>query len=254
MGERIVYSTLCALEGASPESLEPLMEMARLWASHLRGPAGFDGRILLITNLPDLLVEGAELVAASIRATDRRELFLERVRQYPVITPAPGDRIMQLDLDALAVAPLDRLFEAARPGTLMAARSGLSPLHPDHAGPMLSRPARWGYRLRGWSLRRGVSACVTVCDGASWGDLMGRWAEAFASVGSGRRTPTLGDQSFLNYLFLTGGARVRRLPGSWIHHFRRPGAPLDDPAAAGATILHFPIPRKLEEMRRWSRC
>jgi hypothetical protein len=82
---------------------------------------------------------------------------------------------------------------------------------------------------------------------------MRRWSAAIRVRGRGRPVPLLGDQSFLNFLFLTGAARIRRLPRRLIYHVRRPGIRLDDPAAARAAVLHFPIPRKLEEMRRWSR-
>lgn len=252
MGERVVYSTLCALAGGTPAQLQTLTEMASLWAAHLRGPGRFDGRVVLLTDVPDLRVRGAEPVVAPFRAADRRELFLQRVRQFRYVPVGPGDRVMQLDLDALAVAPLDPLFGTVRPGALTAARSALSPLAHDNAGSVMTRGERWACRLRGWHLRAGVSACVTACEGADWHRLMRRWSAAIRGRGRGRAVPPLGDQSFLNFLFLTGAAPVRRLPAHLVYHVRRPGLPPDDPAARRATVLHFPVPQKLDEMRRWS--
>lgn len=253
MGERIVYSALCALEGSTAAQWKPFVEMATLWAAHLRGPGRFDGRVILLTNLPDLRVEGAESIPAPFVAADRRALFLERVRQYRRLPVGPGDQVVQLDLDALAVAPVDRLFDAIRPGALMAARSGYSPLAHEHAGGLLTRRERWRYRVRGWYHRAGVSASVTACDGQTWPRVMRRWAASMRARGRGRPVPSLGDQSFLNFLFVTGAARVQRLPRAMVYHARRPGVPLDDPVAARAVVLHFPLPQKLDEMRRWSR-
>lgn len=253
MGERIIYSTLCALDGSSAASLQPLIEMASLWAAHLRGPGRFGGRVVLLTNLPDLRVDGAELIIAPFRAAERREFFLERVRRYRCVPVRAGDQVMQLDLDALTVAPVEALFAVIRPGVLMAARSGYSPLVHEHAGGLLARRERWRYRLCGWYHRAGVSACVTACDGEVWPRVMRRWSAAMRGRGRGRPVPALGDQSFLNFLFVTGAAPVRRLPAALVYHARRPGVPLNDPAAARAVVLHFPIPQKLDEMRRWSR-
>lgn len=253
MAERIVYSTLCALDGASRAQLDPLIEMATLWAAHLRGPARFDGRIILLSNVPDLRVPGVHTIAVPFLAADRRDLFLERVRRFRCLPIQPSDQVMQMDLDALAVVPLDELFGAIRPGTLMAATSGSSPLIHDHAGGLMTRPERWRYRVRGWYHRAGVSACVTACDGTTWPHVMRRWSAAIRARGRGRPIPLLGDQSFLNFLFVTGAAPIRRLPRRLIYHVRRPGVALDDPSAVRATVLHFPLPRKLEEMRRWSR-
>ena len=252
MAERIVYSALCSLDGGGPDRLEPLVAMAGLWASHLRGPGRFDGRLLLLTNVPGLRVEGAEPIAAPIRAADRRDLFLERVRRFRRLPVGPGDRVLQMDLDALAVAPIAPLFEAIRPGVLLASPSRLPPLAADQAGTLLTAGERRRYRALGWGRRPGVSACLTACDGASWPRLMGRWAAAIRSRCRGRPVPPLGDQSFLNVLFLTGAVPVRRFPRGLIHHVRRPGEPLDDPAAVRAAVLHFPTARRLEEMRRRS--
>ena len=159
---------------------------------------------------------------------------------------------MQLDLDALAMRSIEPLFGAIRPATLTAARSGFSPLIHDHAGCLLTRPERWKYRLRGWYCRAGVSACVTACDGRAWPRLMRRWAAAMRARGRGKLAPPLGDQSFLNFLFVTGAAPIRRLAAHMVHHVRRPGEPLDGAAAARAVVLHFPLPCKLAEMRRAS--
>ena len=253
MGERIIYSTLCALEGASSAQLEPMLEMAAMWAAHLRGPGRFAGRIILLTNLPQLRIDGVDAIATPFRAAQRRELFLERVRHFRHVPVQPADQVVQLDLDALAIAPLEAVFDRIRPGTLMAARSGYSPLAHQHAGSLMTRRERWSYRLRGWYHRAGVSACVTACDGRTWPRVMRRWSAAMRARGRGRPAPELGDQSFLNFLFVTGAAPIARLPRRLIYHARRPGVPLNDPDAARATIVHFPLPQKLEEMRRWSR-
>lgn len=253
MGERIVYSTLYALDGSTAEQHQPLLEMAQLWVAHLRGPARFDGRVVLLTNLPELQVADVEAIATPFSGADRQTLFLERVRRFRHVPVGPRDQVMQMDLDALAVAPLDSLFAETRPGELCAALSSLPPLDHDQAGGLLTRSERWRYRIRGWEWRRGVSACVTCCDGASWTPLMRRWAAAIRGRGRGRPMPLLGDQSFLNFLFLTGAARVRRLPGHLVHHVRQAELPLPDPAAVRAAVLHFPMPQKLEEMHRRSR-
>lgn len=253
MAEDIVYSTLCGLAGADRASLESLVDMARLWAAHLREPGQFTGRILLLTNVPDLpAIKGVEFVAAPFAADDRRKLFIERVRRYSHVPARPGSRVMQLDLDALAVAPLGPLLAQCHPGRLTAARSGWSPLVPAHAGGLLSRAERWRCRSLGWSWRAGVSASVTICSGEDWTWIMRRWAASFRAR---RRAqpPPLGDQSYLNWLFVTGAVPMRRLEPRWVRHLRRAGRPAADPQLRGATILHFPIPDKLSEMRRLSR-
>ena len=249
MGERVVYSTLATLPGATQAQLDPLLEMATLWATHLRGPARFGGRVTLLTNVPGLTIDGVECVPTPFAATDRRTLFIERVRLARRLKIDPNGRVMQLDLDALAVAPLDPLFDAVRPGTLSAATSGLTPLCHAHCGQLLTRRQRWMYRLRGWDRRRGVSACVTACDGRSFAPLMRRWSAAIRAVGRDRPVPELGDQTYLNFLFLTGLAPVHRLPAGLIHHVRAPG----EPPPPGAAVLHFPLPNKLQEMRRLRR-
>src|SRR5690606_16110727 len=133
-----------------------------------------------------LAIDGAETIVAPFNVSSRPELFLERVRQYPHVPAGPNDQLMQMDLDALAIAPVDALFHAIRPRTLMAARSGLSPLAHDHAGCLMARPERWRYRLRGWYLRAGVSACVTACHGADWALLLGQWVATIDDRGRGR--------------------------------------------------------------------
>lgn len=247
--DRTVYSTLAALDGATAAQLDPLVEMAELWAAHLRGPAAFGGRVILLTNVPGLKVDGAEPVRADFSATDRRSLFVERVRQARRVPVSTRGKVLQLDLDALAVRPLGPLFDAVRPGALSAATSGLTPLCHAHCGQLMTRRERWLYRLRGWDRRRGVSACVTVCDGESFAPLMRRWSAAIRARGRGKPLPELGDQAFLNFLFLTGAAPVLRLPARLIQHVRKPGETVD----ARAVVLHFPLPGKLAEMRRLSR-
>ena len=252
MGERIIYSTLCALPGTTPGQLRQYADMASTWAATLRDAGRFGGRVLLLTNVPDLRVDGVEALPAPFAAAGRREAFVERVRVFRHVPVRSDDRVMHMDLDTVAVAPAERLFEAIRPGTLMAAPSGDPPLAHEHAGSLMTRAERWKYRLCGGYHRVGVSACVTACHGDAWTKLMRRWAAAIRGRGRGRPIPPLGDQSYLNFLFLTGAARVRRFPPDLIHHVRRPGLPLDDPAAGRAAVLHFPVPNKLEEMRRWS--
>lgn len=253
VGDDVVYSTLSLLDGAPRGALDPFIEMATLWAAHLRGPGRFDGRVILLTNVPDLpAIPGVEFVLTSFDARDRSRLFMERVRHYRAVPSSTTARIMQLDLDALAIAPLAPLLARARAGRLLAARSGWSPLVHDHAGQLLTRPQRWRYRLAGWSIRAGVSACVTLCHAGDWIRIMRRWAAGFRARPL-PRPPQLGDQAYLNWLFLTGALPVHRLPGTWVHHLRTPGEPSTDPAQRRATILHFPIPNKLREMRRLSR-
>ena len=253
MGERIIYSTLYALDGASTAQLEPMLDMAAMWAAHLRGPGRFIGRIILLTNLPQLRIAGVDAISTPFRAAQRRELFLERVRRSRHVPVEPQDQVMQLDLDTLALAPVEPLFGAIRPGLFMAARSGYSPLAHQHAGGLMTRRERWSYRVRGWYHRAGVSACVTACDGRTWPRVMRRWSAAMRARGRGRPVPELGDQSFLNFLFVTGAAPIARLPRRLVFHARRPGLPLDHPPAARAAVIHFPLPQKLQEMRRWSR-
>lgn len=252
--ERVVYTTLCALAGSNHVGeIAPLTEMARLWAAHLRGPARFDGRIILLTNVDGLRIDGCEIVPTLFRSTDRKQLFLERVRHYRHVPVGPNDQVMQLDLDALAVAPLHRLFTYIRPGEMVAARSGLSPLDHEHAGQFMSRMRRWSYRSRGWYHRAGVSACITMCTGSDWPRLMRRWAAAVRVIGRNRPVPQLGDQTFLNFLYLTGAAPIRRLPTSLVFHVKRADIQPSDPAAERAVVVHFPLPDKLRIMQRWSR-
>ena len=251
MGERIVYSTLVALRGAMPDTLRPLEAIARLWARSLRQRALFDGRVVLLSNIPGLEIDGVEVIATPFHAEDRRHLFVERVRRFAHVPVRPRDVVMQLDLDALAVAPLEPLFEAIRPGVLLAARSGSSPLIHGHAGALMSRRARQCCRLRGWGRRAGVSACVTACDGASWHALMRRWSAACRLGSRNRPVPELGDQAFLNWLFVAGIMPVRRLPAESIRHVRRPGENPDDPSIRRAIVLHFPFKERLAEMERF---
>jgi hypothetical protein len=252
MANRIIYSTLCALDDAPAEQCAQIRAMASLWAAHLRGPGRFEGRLIVLTNLPDLEIPGAECLTAPFEVASRPHLFLERVRQYRRVPVGPDDQVMQLDLDALAMAPVHALFDAIRPATLMAAQSGLPPLAHEQAGNLMTRPERWRYRVRGWYRRPGVSACVTVCNGADWPRLMECWVQAIDERGNGRPVPLLGDQSFLNLLFLTGHAKVRRLPKSLVYHVRKPDLPMDHPLATQATILHFPLKDRLPVMQRWS--
>lgn len=255
MADRIVYSTLCALAGSSQAQLQAIIDMASLWAAHLRDRARFDGRVVLLTNVPNLQIAGAESIAAPFQAVDRQRLFLERVLRFRAVPVVPTDQVMQMDLDALAVAPLDPLFEAMQPDALMAAPSRMGPLAEEQAGSLLTRCERWMYRARGWHRREGVSACVTGCYGSDWTRLMRRWAAAIRVRGRSRPVPQFGDQSFLNFLLLSGAARVQRLPPHLVYHVRQPGSVFHDPAAARAVVWHFPIlptPQRLEEMRRSS--
>lgn len=253
MGERIIYSTLCALPGTPPEQIRQYLEMVSTWAATLRGAGRFDGRVFLLTNVPDVRLEGVEPLPTQFAAAGRDEAFLERVRVFRRVPVGPEDQVIHMDLDTVAVAPAARLFEVIRPDTLMAAPSGDPPLAHEHAGSLMTRGERWRYRVCGGYGRVGVSACITACDGAAFPRLMGRWAAAIRGRGRGRPMPPRADQSYLNFLYLTGAARVRRFPADLIHHVRRPGLPLDDPAARRAAVLHFPVPNKLDEMRRWSR-
>lgn len=253
MGDRIIYSTLCALPGTTPDQIRHYSDMASTWAGSLRAAGRFDGRVLLLTNVPGLGVAGIESIPTPFDAAGRKEAFLERVRAFRHVPVRPGDRVMHMDLDTVAVAPTERMFDAIRPGALMAAPSGDPPLAHEHAGSLMTRAERWRFRVCGGYHRTGVSACVTACHGADWTVLMRRWAAAIRGRGRGRPIPPRDDQSYLNFLFLTGAARVRRFPPDLIHHVRGPGLPLDDPAARRATVLHFPVPNKLEEMRRWGR-
>ena len=252
MAERVIYSTLCALPDTTAEQIRHYCEMAATWAASLRGAGGFGGRLVLLTNVPGLRVDGLDSLPAPFHAVDRKSAFLERVRAFRHVPVRAADTVMHMDLDTVAVAPLEAVFSAIRPGTLMAAPSGDSPLAHEHAGSLMTRAERWRYRLCGGYHRVGVSACVTACHGSDWPRLMRRWAASIRGRGLGRPIPPRDDQSYLNFLFLTGAARVRRFPAHLIHHIRRPGLPLDDAVARRAVVLHFPVPNKLDEMRRWS--
>lgn len=158
---------------------------------------------------------------------------------------------MQLDVDALAVRPVEPLFAGPRETALRAAPSGLAAMDPLHAHRLVGGPARlWYGRVLGWRRRLGVSACCTSCTGEQWPRLMGEWAAAIRRHGR-RPAPVLGDQSFLNLLYVTRRIGIRALPPGAIHHvYGEPDA--EGEAAERARVLHFPNARKLEMMKQMS--
>ena len=224
--------------------------MARLWVDQLRGAGRFGGRVLLLTNLKDLPPEatraGVEPVRVDLGPVDRPGLFMQRVLLWERLPVEAGDRVMQLDLDALAMRPLDPLFESMSNESLSAAPSRLTPLDPMHAGPLLSRPRRVWKRWLGWDRRAGLSASVTGGLYQPWQRAMRAWATA---IRKHRGTPPpLGDQSFLNLLLIRGSASLTAFPAGLIHHVGHEESP-SLPAAEAASVLHFPFPDRLVAMR-----
>jgi hypothetical protein len=251
----VVWSMLVRLPGASDAQVAPMLEMARLWAAHLRGPAAHRGPVVLLSNLPDPGIDGLEVVPVQSRATTRREVFAERPRlARTALRPEAQDRYLQLDLDALARHSLEPLFRGIRSGELRVAPSMLPVGGPHHAGHAWGPVRRfWLGRVRGWDRRPGVSASVNGCSGGDWDMVMGSWAGVIERDRSrGVPLPELGDQAYLNELHGRRVVPMRRYGPGEVHHLR-----VDDEAPReridGARVLHFPLPEKLERMREWSR-
>lgn len=251
----VVWSVLVGLPDARPEQVDRMVEMARLWAAHLRGPGEHEGPVVLLTNLDDLSIEGVSAVAVQSRARERRELL----RECPALAlrhlePSEVDRCLQCDIDSLARHPIEPLFAGIVAGGMRVAPSMLPLTHWQQLGLVLGRwRLAWCRHVRGWHRRLGVSSSHSGCAGADWADFMGRWAaavERHPPRSDGARSP--GDQAYLNWLYAVEGVPMRRYGPDELHHLR-----LDDPAPRerieAARILHFPLPDKLERMREWSR-
>lgn len=251
----VVWSVLVGLPDAAAKDVDRMVEMARLWAAHLRGPGAHEGPILLLTNLESLSIEGASTVAVQSQARERRELL----RECPSLAlrhlePADGDRYMQCDLDSLARHPIAPLFEGIVEGEMRVAPSMLPLTHWQQLGLVFGRlRLAWYRRVRGWHRRPGVSSSHHGCAGRDWADFMGRWVSALERHPprfDGARSP--GDQAYLNYLYAVEDVPMRRYGPDELHHLRvEDEAPRDQIEAA--RILHFPLPDKLERMREWSR-
>ena len=251
MTDRVIYSMCCRLPGGDDAAFRRHLEMVELWLAHLRGPGGFTGRVLLLTNQRNLPLGDVELMPLDDTPSDRRQLFLQRVLVYDRLPVRPGERWMQLDVDTLTVRPVEPLFAGPGETALRAAPSGLTPLDPMHARSLLRRPARlWYGRVLRWNGRLGVSACLTSCTGEHWPRLMGQWAAEIRHH-EGKPTPILGDQSFLNLAHMTGRIKIAPLPAGSIHHVREE-AEMEGDAAERASVLHFPNARKLDMMKEMS--
>lgn len=251
----VVWSVLVALPDGGSRQVDRMLEMARLWAGHLRGPGEHEGPVVLLTNLEDLSIEGVTAVPVRSRAAERRELL----RECPSLAlrhlrPGAGDRCMQVDVDSLARHPIAPLFHGIVEGEMRVAPSMLPLTHWQQLGLILGRwRLAWYGHVRGWKRRLGVSASHTGCAGTDWPGFMRRWVaavEARPARADGTRSP--GDQAYLNYLYAVERVPMRRYGPGELHHLR-----VDDETPAErierARILHFPVPDKLERMREWSR-
>lgn len=250
MTDQVIYSACYRLPDADAAAFRDLLDMVELWLAHLRGPGGFTGRVVLLTNEKDLPLPDVELVPIEDTAANRKELFRQRPLAYDRLPVRSGERWMQLDADTLAMRSIEPLF--ARPGdtTLRASPSGLTVI--ENAAPVLSRVERFWYgRVRGWHDRPGVSACLTSCTGEQWNRLMGPWAAAIRRHNARGSQAPIGDQGFLNLLYMKGEVSVTPLPAGLIYHVRGE-TDLYGGAAEQAHVLHFPNPWKLEFMKRRS--
>ena len=251
MTRQVVYSMCCRLPEDDGTGFRHQLEMVELWLAHLRGPGRFTGRVVLITNERRLPWSDVEPMPLGTVAQDRTRLFLQRVLIYDRLPVRAGETWMQLDVDALAVRPIEALFAGAADVGLRAAPSGFSPLHPMHARWLVRRHTRlWYGRVRGWDHRLGVSACLTSCTAERWHQSMGAWAALIRRHGE-RPMPILGDQSFLNLLYMTGKAGIRLVEDGAVLHVRDE-RDMESGPAEEARVLHFPNPRKLAMMKQMS--
>lgn len=250
----IVWSLFYRLPNVSDEAFEPMVEMARLWAAHLRGPGEHRGPVMLIGNVTDIQIEGATFVPFDCQAVESRQLLAETpVAAYQKLRPTPRDRLMQMDIDALTRHPIAPMFDAIRAGQMRVSPSSLPLTHWQQAGRFLGRSRRWYGWVRGWRWRLGVSSSLTACLGQDWERFVGRWAalaERYRDVPLDHPRP--GDQGYLNHLYAFERLPMCRYGPEDIHHLREPETTPRDQVDQ-ARVLHFPLHGKLSRMREWSR-
>ncbi len=226
-------------------------EVVELWLAHLRGPGGHRGDTLLFTDSPEALARlDVRTAPFGGPAATPAELFLRRVRNGLRIEAEGHTAIVQMDLDMLAIAPLEGFFP--RDGALWAAASGLDLFERRHLGYFFPR----GWRRRWEALRAGlrrrrrppVSACLVAARGDRWRGHLERWCAAIeqAAAAVPEAPPPLGDQTVLNLVHHRGWIPVRAFPESWIQH--RGWAPGPE-----TRVLHFAgVPDRLAAMRRFA--
>ena len=249
----IVWTLQYRTPSAADADVERMLDMARLWLDHLRGPGQHKGPVRILSNF-DPGLPGTEVVRFEADADDRFAVFAARpgnaLKHFDV---DPSDRLMQADTDALARHPIAPLFDGIREGEMRVAPSGLTVMDRQHLGHMFPKwRRRWLKYGRRWKHRIGVSASFTGMTGRDWPNFMGEWSgviEQFRGVPMPEPRP--GDQGYLNYLHAFGRVPMRRFGPDEIHHLR-----VDDPAPrdtiAAARFLHFPVPNKMDRMREWS--
>lgn len=250
----IVYSLLYRGRDCDAERFGDMVRMAELWVRHLRGPGQHCGPIVLISNVRDLAIELTEpmWVEDTDRAA-RRVLPFKVIAAHRALHPGAGDRVMQIDIDALARHPIEPMFDGIRAGEMRVAPSALHLMHWQQLGHLLGRwRRRWYGRVLGWRRRLGVSSSLTACLGKDWAPFISRWVGLIER--HERRPlpePLPGDQAYLNYLYAFRQVPMRRYGGDDIHHLR-----VNDPTPReridAARVLHFPVPEKLERMLEWS--
>ena len=245
----LIYSHLYHRPGASEEAVVRLRRLLDLWYEHLRGPGQYTGDVLLFSSLGGLERPGLLVSPFGAVPADARRAFLQRVLWYDRVPSREYDVVLQLDLDALAMSDVNRMFPSDE--RLWAAPSDLRMLEWRQAWTLLPKWRRGVHKLTGWRMAEmGVCACSVASATTTWERNFGSWARLVRSHG-GRPVPSLSDQSFLNLLFLKRTVPMATWSRDAIVHLNWDRSP-------DACLLHFPggrkehIPRFQKVGARWT--
>lgn len=220
-------------------------DMLQLWYDHLRGPAGYQGDIYLVTNLTDVNIPGLKILPITQTLTSVKQVQVMCILMHDQLPWDQYDVGMYMDMDILAIRDVSPLF--AKDESLQVASSNFSIGHPKHAGFFFSPIRRFFQKLFNPTAKRpGVNTCCFSTLSEHRQATLGKWKSIIESHDP-NNLPPLGDQSFLNLALLTNQVSVSKHSMATIAHSQWDQA--DD-----AILWHFPLGDiRLQKMHEFSR-
>lgn len=237
----LIVATLYRIAGASGDRVGEGLEMLDLWLQHLRGPGQYSGDIALVSNLPDVRRVGVRVVSPQVECHTVSDVQLLKVMGLCEMDLTPYGSVLHLDLDILAVGPVEPLF--AQDHRIHTARSTIAMLDRRHAGHYVSPAMRrvWSCFPKSWIAT--ANTCAISIRPEEGRRAMQRYLDLIRQTRERCPNPPLGDQTVLNWGMWRGDCRVELYPHGWIQHSNWVRS--DE-----AILWHFPTSDRLKVMQR----
>jgi hypothetical protein len=208
---------------------ETFVRMLEIWLDSVRMPGGYNGEIMVFTDIPDKLKHLDAEIIERPPINGHLDCFWRKAQDIGSVNSMDAVRALYSDVDCIFTQPLNRFFETqANVKRLCVALGNFSIGHKANAGHF-NRQAQVEATLPGFN-------CGLCIFESNEKDVV-KWTERAEEI---RRNwasnpPPLGDQSVLNYLQWTKEIDAYAIPRKWVAYPENG----DDPHAVEVGFVHF---------------